>query len=158
MATVPQFRAGGDAIARAREHLEPAKALLPHVGFDAGTTLCLVEMALYDLQALMTARGKGREAAGSRLNPSPFDSTPRRRPWLNAGMYICVRCLSCAHCAVLDRAALAGHSVTPSAALSDITRRLRCSRCRSGAVEASRVGSADAARRWARRALARAHS
>jgi hypothetical protein len=59
MATVPQIPLPQDAIARAREHLEHAKALLPHVGFDAGTTLYLVEMALDDLQALMITRARG---------------------------------------------------------------------------------------------------
>ena len=55
-------------------------------------------------------------------------------------LVVLIRCLHCRHQSVLSAQALAGYGLKPDAPIAAFVKRLRCSRCGSGSVMASRVG------------------
>lgn len=64
-----------------------------------------------------------------------------------ADLVVMVRCLHCAHKSILSNEALTRFGIKPDAPIAGFVKRLRCSRCGSGGIMASRVSSNEAAAR-----------
>ncbi len=64
-----------------------------------------------------------------------------------ADLVVMVRCLHCAHKSILSNEALTRFGIKPDAPIAGFVKRLRCSRCGSGSIMASRVSTNEAAAR-----------
>ena len=62
-------------------------------------------------------------------------------------LIVMVRCLRCRHRSTLSPQALAAFGVNPDAPIAAFVKRLRCTKCGSGSVMASRVAQTEAAAR-----------
>jgi len=64
-----------------------------------------------------------------------------------ADLVVMVRCLHCTHKSILSNEALNGFGIKPDAPIAGFAKRLRCSRCGSGGIMATRIASNEAAAR-----------
>lgn len=64
-----------------------------------------------------------------------------------ADLVVLVRCLHCRHRSTLDAQALRAVGVKPDAPIAAFVKRLRCTKCGSGSVMASRVAQSEGAAR-----------
>jgi hypothetical protein len=58
---------------------------------------------------------------------------------VNPDLVVLVRCLHCSHKNILSSQALAGFGLKPDAPIAAFVKRLRCTKCGSGSVLATRV-------------------
>jgi cytochrome c-type biogenesis protein CcmH/NrfF len=64
-----------------------------------------------------------------------------------AALVVMVRCLHCRHQSILTHHALAQYGLKPNAPIAAFVKRLRCTKCGSGSVMATRVARDEAASR-----------
>ena len=64
-----------------------------------------------------------------------------------ADLVVLVRCLHCHHRSTLDPQTLAAFGIKPDAPIAAFVKRLRCTKCGSGSVMATRVANYEAAAR-----------
>lgn len=58
-----------------------------------------------------------------------------------------VRCLHCGHKSILNNEALTAFGIAPGAPIAGFAKRLRCSRCGSGSIMATRIARTEAVAR-----------
>jgi len=56
-------------------------------------------------------------------------------------LVVMVRCLHCSHRSILSNEALTAFGIKPGAPIAGFVKRLRCSKCGSGSIMATRIAS-----------------